>query len=149
MTRVKLPERIISLLEDAPVIGHFATAVDNKPHVTPVWLDYDRSRDLILIDTMSDALKLKHVQRNPAVSLSFVSPSNSSMWVVLKGTVTSVKDMGDDVSHVQALACKYLGRPKGCPGHRFMVEIEISRHRWWGEAAGAALVDDGSRQLVI
>jgi general stress protein 26 len=148
MTRVKLPENIISLINDEPVIGHFATSVDDSPHVTPVWLDYDPTADLILIDTMSDALKLKHVRQNPKISISFVSPGNSSLWVAIKGAVVSIDDMGDDCSHVQALAYKYLGRSKGYPGHRVILNIQISRFRWWGETAPTSAVDTNESSMV-
>lgn len=131
--QVELPEAIRSLVRDEAVIGYLATSLHDIPHITPVWLDYDDAAQQILINVESNTLKLRNVRHNPCVGISFVAPDDNAMWVVLKGSVTQIEDMGWDTSHVQAQAQKYLGRLKRNPGHRFMLRIKVSHLRWWGE----------------
>jgi hypothetical protein len=129
---MNVPSEVIRLLRNGVTIGHMATSFRNQPHVTPAWLDYDPTSGQLIIDLESASLKLKHVMVNPHIAISFVSADDSSHWVSLKGLVIQIEDMGDDVSHLQSLALRYLGRHKGNPGRRFILSIKIGSVRWWG-----------------
>jgi len=131
--QVELPQAISYLMQNEVTIGYLATSFRDVPHVTPVWLDYDDAAQHVLINVESSTLKLYNIRRNPNVSVSFVAPNDNTMWVVLQGSVTQIEDMGQDVSHLQSQAQRYLGRPKRHPGHRFIIRIKISHLRWWGE----------------
>jgi nitroimidazol reductase NimA-like FMN-containing flavoprotein (pyridoxamine 5'-phosphate oxidase superfamily) len=133
--RVDLPVPVCRLLEAGATIGHLATSYHGAPYVTPVWLDLDQVTGHILIDVKPEAVKLRNVRSNPQICLSLVSPHNSSMWAVIRGKVTDIDDLGSDVSHVQMLADRYLGRPKRTPGLRFILRIKATQVRWWGENA--------------
>lgn len=126
-----VPPEVVRLLREGTAVGHLATSYRNQPHVTPVWLDYEPISGELIIDVESATLKLKHVRLNPYIAISFVSVDDSSHWVSLKGFVTQIEDMGDDVSHVQAQALRYLGRRKRNPGHRFLLWVKITSVRWW------------------
>jgi general stress protein 26 len=132
---VELPAQVRRLLDEEAVIGHLATSWHDVPHVTPVWLDYDRNAEQILINVESTTLKLRNARYNPNVCISLVAPYDTAMWVVLKGAVTQIDDMGADNSHLQAQASKYLGRPKRNPGCRCILRIKVAHLRWWGEGA--------------
>jgi nitroimidazol reductase NimA-like FMN-containing flavoprotein (pyridoxamine 5'-phosphate oxidase superfamily) len=129
---VQFPEEVCSLLEDERLIGHLATSLNDVPHVTPVWLDYQKDVEQLFVNVEGNTLKLRNVMRNPNVSISLLDPSNNAHWVVLRGLVTQVDDMGSDAAHLQAQARKHLGRPKRHVGHRFILRIKISHVRWWG-----------------
>jgi nitroimidazol reductase NimA-like FMN-containing flavoprotein (pyridoxamine 5'-phosphate oxidase superfamily) len=131
---VDVPEAVAEIIVREPVIGHLATSFLDMPHVTPVWLDYDAVSRTIIIDVESSSFKLKNMMRNSNVCLSFTSPSDSSKWAVISGVV-KITELGEDCAHIQTLALKYLGRPKGCPSLRSLLSIDALRVRWWSGCA--------------
>ena len=49
---------------------------DGTPHVTPTWVDIDKSNNTILINTAKGRVKHKNISRDPRVGVSVVDSSN-------------------------------------------------------------------------
>lgn len=85
-----IPSEAESLIAGAPVSAHLATAVEDRPHVAPVWYGY---RDGTLY-FMTGGKKLSNLRRNPRVSLSIEDARGGDVaWnVTLLGRATVVDD---------------------------------------------------------
>lgn len=85
-----VPAEAESLIADAPVSAHLATAVDDRPHVAAVWYGY---RDGTLY-VLTGGRKLANVRRNPRVSVSIERARDGDVdWnVTLLGRATVVDD---------------------------------------------------------
>lgn len=81
-----ISSKIESLIADAPLSAHLATAVDDRPHVAPVWYGY---RDGVLY-FITGGRKLANIRRNPRVALSIERANGGDVeWnVLLRGTAT-------------------------------------------------------------
>jgi len=79
-----------SLIADAPVSAHVATAVDDRPHVAPVWYGY---RDDVLY-FLTGGRKLENLRRNPRVAISIEDADRGDVnWnVTLLGRATITED---------------------------------------------------------
>jgi nitroimidazol reductase NimA-like FMN-containing flavoprotein (pyridoxamine 5'-phosphate oxidase superfamily) len=82
--------QVESLVADAPVSAHVATAVDDRPHVAPVWYGY---RDGVLY-FLTGGRKLDNLRRNPRVAVSIEDARGADVrWnVTLLGTATVTDD---------------------------------------------------------
>lgn len=87
---MSVPADVESLVADAPVSAHFATSVDDRPHVAPVWYGY---RDGVVY-FVTGGKKLANARRNPNVALSIEAAHDGDVeWTVtLLGTATVVDD---------------------------------------------------------
>jgi nitroimidazol reductase NimA-like FMN-containing flavoprotein (pyridoxamine 5'-phosphate oxidase superfamily) len=79
-----------SLIADAPVSAHVATAVDDRPHVAPVWYGY---RDGVLY-FLTGGRKLENLRANPRVALSIEDAHQGDVnWnVTLLGRASITED---------------------------------------------------------
>jgi len=96
----EIAERITSGRHSA----HLATAVDDRPHVAPVWYVYDDG----VVSVLTGGTKLENIRRNPRVALSIEATDGSDVeWrVVLFGTATVV----DDPDRTRAAARRVFAR---------------------------------------
>ena len=60
---------------------------DGTPHVTPTWVDIDKSNNTILINTAKGRVKHKNISRDPRVGVSVVDSSNPYHMVSVRGKV--------------------------------------------------------------
>lgn len=106
----RLPEEYHDLF-DRLTIAHVATIEPNgAPHVTPVWIDYDRVDDRILVNTERHRRKTRNVERDPHVGISMHDPEDAYRRLSLIGTVTDVTTDGAR-AHIDALSERYFGHP--------------------------------------
>ncbi|MCH7659181.1 MAG: pyridoxamine 5'-phosphate oxidase family protein, partial [Euryarchaeota archaeon] len=61
-----MDHEIESLIADAPLSAHLATTVADRPHVAPVWYDYDDG----YLRVLTGGKKLRNIDRNPQVAVS-------------------------------------------------------------------------------
>lgn len=119
-----VPDAVESLIADAPLSAHLATAVDDRPHVAPVWYDYHDGR----LRLLTGGRKLENVERNPRVAVSIEKADGPAVeWnVTLLGTARVVEDP-DRVREVsRRIDAKYRGEDAGDgEADGPMVEIEI------------------------
>lgn len=85
-----VPPAVETLITEAPVSAHVATAVDDRPHVAPVWYGY---REGVLY-FMTGGRKLANVRRNPRIAVSIESADRGDVeWnVTLLGRARVVDD---------------------------------------------------------
>lgn len=86
------PEDRLDLFEK-PSIATFASLLpDGRPHVTPVWVDYDGTH--IQVVTRKETQKFKNVQRDPHVTVTIIDPEDPYRYVEVRGVVESMPEDG-------------------------------------------------------
>src|SRR5919112_1583171 len=78
----------IAELFEGKNFAFFATLMkEGTPHVTPTWVDVDKSNNTILINTAKDRVKHKNTSRDPRVGVSVIHSSNPYHMVSVRGKV--------------------------------------------------------------
>lgn len=96
------------LFED-PNIGVLGTLRrDGTTHLTPVWVSLDG--DVIVVNTSTDRLKYRHLQRDPRVSIVVIDSNDSTRYVSVTGTAELTQEGATD--HMYALGKKYVREPE-------------------------------------
>jgi nitroimidazol reductase NimA-like FMN-containing flavoprotein (pyridoxamine 5'-phosphate oxidase superfamily) len=100
-----VPSEAERLLESEPLMAHFATCVDGRPHVAPVWYRYDDG----VVELVTTGRKLENVRKNPKVSLSIQADDGGrTEWMVtLLGTATVVDEVGETDAARKRINAKY------------------------------------------
>jgi nitroimidazol reductase NimA-like FMN-containing flavoprotein (pyridoxamine 5'-phosphate oxidase superfamily) len=85
-----VPEAVETLLTSEPLMAHLATAVDDRPHVAPVWYQYSEG----IVEVLTTGRKLENISANPRVALSVQSDTEGrAEWTVtLLGRATVIED---------------------------------------------------------
>ncbi|MER3396876.1 MAG: hypothetical protein C4318_03095 [Acidimicrobiia bacterium] len=119
---------ILESLAKEPNIAALAVLLGGRPHVTPVWIDYENGD--LLVNTAEGRVKARAVQDNPDVGVLIVSRDNPYKWVSVIGKVVEITREGAD-QHIDELAKKYLGAdqyPFRTPGEvRIILRIRPER----------------------
>jgi PPOX class probable F420-dependent enzyme len=82
------------------------------PHVTPTWVDIDRSNNTILINTAKGRIKHRNISRDPRVGVSVDDFSNPYHMVSVRGKVIEQINGKEADDHIDKLAKKYMGKDK-------------------------------------
>jgi PPOX class probable F420-dependent enzyme len=82
------------------------------PHVTPTWVDIDKSNNTILINTAKGRVKHRNISRDPRIAVSVIDSSNPYDMVTVRGRVIEQIKGKDADEHIDKLAKKYLGKDK-------------------------------------
>ena len=103
---------------------------DGSPQITPVWIDFEKDTNTILINTAEGRIKHKNISRDPRIAISIVNHDNPYEMVTIRGKVTE-QITKDAAEHADKLAKKYLGLDK-YPYHspnekRVILKIEPER----------------------
>jgi PPOX class probable F420-dependent enzyme len=80
------------------------------PHVTPTWVDIDRSNNTILINTAKGRVKHKNISRDPRVGVSVVDFSNPYHMVSVRGKVIEQINGKEADDHIDKMAKKYMDK---------------------------------------
>ncbi|MDQ3967133.1 MAG: PPOX class F420-dependent oxidoreductase [Thermoproteota archaeon] len=83
-----------------------------SPHVTPTWVDIDKSNNTILINTAKGRIKHRNISRDPRVAVSVIDSSNPYHMVTVRGRVIEQINGKEADEHIDKLAKKYLGKDK-------------------------------------
>jgi len=118
---MKLSEAAIKLLKGKNFAFLATLNKDGSPHVTPVWVDY--SDGFIIINSTADRAKVKHVKRDPRVSIAVPDSQNPYKYIMIRGIVKEITDKGA-AEHIDSLAFRYTGA-KRYEGERKRVMIKI------------------------
>jgi PPOX class probable F420-dependent enzyme len=126
-----VPDSHVDLLT-SPGFGHLATiGPGGAPQVNPV--GYFWTGERLLISVGAETQKLRNVQRDPRVAISFIDPVNPARYLEIRGTVSEiVHDV--DLQMRNELMQRYLGdavTAEPPPGERMMLSIapaRITRH---------------------
>lgn len=102
-----VPESFHDLFEKA-TFAHVTTMFpDDRPHTTPVWIDYDIEDNRILVNTERHRRKARNVDENPTVSVSMTDPDDPYRYLSLTGTVVETTTDGAR-EHADELAQRYI-----------------------------------------
>ncbi len=85
--------------------------IDEKgdPNIQPVWFDYDKDREKLLVITPRIAKKVQNIKAKPEVYFSIDDENFPYKGVKGKGSVTIVEDPGRTVTEGDQISLKYLG----------------------------------------
>jgi nitroimidazol reductase NimA-like FMN-containing flavoprotein (pyridoxamine 5'-phosphate oxidase superfamily) len=100
-----VPPEAEALLTSEPLMAHFATCVDERPHVAPVWYRYDDDT----VEVLTTGRKLANVRQNPRVAVSVQKDVDGrTRWMVsLLGTATVVDDEAERRAATRRINEKY------------------------------------------
>jgi PPOX class probable F420-dependent enzyme len=76
-------ERVIRRLHEEPVIWLTTVGADGTPQPNPVWFLWDE--DSILIYSLPDAARIRHIRRSPRVALNFDGNGRGGEIIVIAG----------------------------------------------------------------
>ncbi len=93
---------------------------DGRPHVTPVWVDYDG--ECLLINSAKGRQKDLNMERRRHVSVEISDPEDPNRYIMVFGEVVEITEEGAE-EHVDKLAQRYLGVDRYPPSWRFAGEV--------------------------
>ncbi len=117
-------------------IAHLVTLRSNgRPHVAPVWYLEENGQAFVMAD--ANAVKVRNIRRNPAVSLSIATDQRPLKYVVLNGDA-QVAD-GDFAQMVERICVRYDGPVRGveyakellAENRMALIEIQVTRVIGW------------------
>lgn len=103
-----IPSEFHDLFEKK-TFAHVTTMMpDGKPHVTPVWIDYDRDANRLLVNTERGRRKERNVASDPTIAASMIDPENPYRFLSVTGEVTEITTDGAR-EHIDELTRRYMG----------------------------------------
>ena len=106
---MSVPATVAERIRGEPLSAFLATAVDDRPHVAPVWYLFDEEAESVWFFT--DGRKLENVEANPRVALAIEEQGTDGWVVLLRGTATVVTDGERRDEVADRLFVQYLGDP--------------------------------------
>ncbi|MDQ3808464.1 MAG: PPOX class F420-dependent oxidoreductase [Thermoproteota archaeon] len=103
---------IAKLFEEKNFAFLAALMKSGTPHVTPTWVDIDKSNNTILINTAKGRVKHRNISRDPRVGVSVVDFSNPYHMVSIRGKVVEQINGKEADDHIDKLAKKYMDKDK-------------------------------------
>ena len=93
-------------------VAHVATLnPDGTIQISPVWIDYDKSRDLILFNTARGRKKDRNLKVGSPVAISINDPANIYRYVAVQGEVVEITEDGA-LDHINQLSKRYRNQDK-------------------------------------
>jgi PPOX class probable F420-dependent enzyme len=102
-------EEVNKFLENKPLLQIGTIDDEGDPNIQPVWFDYDRDRDKLLIITPKAAKKVKNLRSKPNVYFSVDDENFPYKGVKGKGTAAIIEDPERTVPLGNKINMKYLG----------------------------------------
>ncbi|MFK4104338.1 PPOX class F420-dependent oxidoreductase [Streptomyces sp. NPDC019531] len=131
MSKPPLPPEAVELLRRPNPCVMATLRSDGTPVSTPTWYLWKDGRVLINLD--EGRVRLKHLRRDPRVTLTVLDGDNWYTHVTLIGRVAELYD-DEDLADIDLLSTHYGGRPY--PNRvraRTSAWIEVERWHGWGE----------------
>ena len=130
-------DELVRFLDEAQVAHLVTLRLNGKPHVAPVWYVWDGSRAVVMAG--QDAIKVKNIRRNPAVSLSIAAAQRPYHYVIIEGLATVTRD--DLERQVRRICVRYDGPERGeafarellAEERMVLLGIEVDRMISWKE----------------
>ncbi|GAA2936023.1 PPOX class F420-dependent oxidoreductase [Streptomyces mexicanus] len=130
MSKPPLPSEAVELLRRPNPAVMATLRSDGAPVSTPTWYLWDDDRVLISLD--EGRVRLKHLRRDPRVTLTVLDGDDWYTHVTLIGRVTRMRD-DEGLSDIDRLSTHYTGKPY--PDRvraRVTAWIEVERWHGWG-----------------
>ncbi|GAA2254599.1 MULTISPECIES: PPOX class F420-dependent oxidoreductase [Streptomyces] len=103
---------------------------DGAPVSAATWYAWQDGRVLVNLD--EGRVRLKHLRRDPRVTLTVLDADNWYTHVTLVGRVTEMYD-DEDLADIDLLARRYIGKPyPDRDRRRVSAWIEVDRWHGWG-----------------
>jgi PPOX class probable F420-dependent enzyme len=129
-----LPDDLRELLEKPNPSVIATLRKDGHPVTVATWYVMDGDRVLVNMD--HTRVRLKHLERDPRVSLTVLDEAGWYTHVSLLGRVVEVKQ-DEGLVDIDRIAQHYTGKPYSVrDSRRFSAWIEIERYHGWGKARG-------------
>ena len=107
----EITEPVVKLLEGKNFAFFSTLMKDGSPQITPVWIDWEKNTNTILINTAEGRLKQENISRDPRVAVSVADHNNPYEMVTIRGKVIEQNTEGA-IEHADKLAKKYMGLDK-------------------------------------
>jgi PPOX class probable F420-dependent enzyme len=114
---------------------------EGDPNIQPVWFDYDKDRDKLLIITPKESMKVRNLRSKPNVYFSVDDENFPYKGVKGKGNAAIIEDPKRTVSLGEIKIMKYLGTldhpnsrtilDSAKKGNRVVVEISPKFFSTW------------------
>jgi PPOX class probable F420-dependent enzyme len=125
---VTIPDSWQATLQE-PSFLHLVTLFpDGRPHVTPVWVDYDEERNHVLVNTERGRRKERNVRNDPRVGGSLLDPEDPYRHLSFAGECVEITTEGAR-EHIDELARRYTGDDYANPiqTERVLLRIEADQ----------------------
>jgi PPOX class probable F420-dependent enzyme len=122
-----LTDDAIRLLQGKNLAYLGTTNEDGSPLVTPLWVDVDVERDLVLLNTEDGRRKARNVRRDPRVMIASHDPAHPWPPLYVRGVVERITTEGAD-DHIDFLSRKYDGVPWASKPEQVRVIVEVRPH---------------------
>ena len=110
-------------------LAHLATVLpDGSPHTAVTWYDWDGERMLVNMD--STRMRLKHMRRDPRVSVTVMDGAAWYRQVTLFGRVAEIRD-DPEFKDIDRLSLRYTRR-QFQSRLRTRISALIEPDRWYG-----------------
>ena len=139
-----LPDELRALVESGPLTYVSTSNADGSPQVTAIWIGLDG--DTLISTHMRFNAKLRNMERDPRVVLSFAPPQRPGDWMSPHAVIHATATIGPLVSTgplLTRLAKVYVGPDAVYPDESqtgYVVRYSIDRiggvGPWVGPAAG-------------
>ncbi len=84
---------------------------DGSPQVTPMWIDYDKLNNHILVNTTRGRKKTRNVYEGAKIAINVLDQTNPYRYIAIQGEVIEVNEKGAH-KHINKLSDRYFGRPE-------------------------------------
>jgi PPOX class probable F420-dependent enzyme len=131
MSKPPLPPEAVELLSRPNPCVMATLRADGTPVSTPTWYLWKDGRVLINLD--EGRIRLRHLRRDPRVTLTVLDGDNWYTHITLIGRVIETYE-DEDLADIDRLSTRYGGRPY--PNRvrgRVSAWIEVERWHGWGE----------------
>ena len=117
-----IPPEAERLLTSEPLMAHFATCADGRPHVAPVWYHYADG----VFEVLTTGRKLANVRENPRVAVSVQKDADGrAEWMVtLRGTATVIEDEDERRAAAARINPKYDSEADEYP-ENLLVRVDV------------------------
>ncbi|MGW2915610.1 PPOX class F420-dependent oxidoreductase [Streptomyces asoensis] len=130
MSKPPLPPQAVELLSRPNPCVMATLRSDGTPVSTPTWYVWEDGRVLISLD--ESRVRLRHLRRDPRLTLTVLDADDWYTHVTLIGRVTGLRE-DDGLTDIDRISTHYTGKPY--PDRvrpRVSAWIEIDRWHGWG-----------------
>jgi PPOX class probable F420-dependent enzyme len=130
-----LPDRVLDLLRRPNPAVMATIAADGRPVTVATWyLLEDDGRILLGLD--AERARLKHMRKDPRVSLTVLDGEDWYTHVSVQGRIVSIVD-DEGLRDIDRIAEHYTGKPySNRERARVSAHLEIDRWHGWGALRG-------------
>ncbi|MDT0464399.1 PPOX class F420-dependent oxidoreductase [Streptomyces gibsoniae] len=131
MSKPPLPAEAVELLRRANPSVIATLRSDGAPVSTPTWYLWDDGRVLVNMD--EGRVRLRHLRRDPRVTLTVLDGGDWYTHVTLVGRVGEMYD-DEGLADIDRVSQHYIGKPYPRRDRaRVSAWIEVDRWHGWGE----------------